>query len=111
MSADTGISTKSSFDLNASWMTGGIKNSRKKAACSPFHDLNEINQTPKKPLLMTTKQNPQIQQVPKINASTDDTTHLKDQNLGAKQPTVAEEGMNVCLNGKQPNTSHNRFSH
>lgn len=124
-SPDTGISTKRSFDLN-----GGTKNSRKKAACSPFHDLNETNQTQKKPLLMTTNQNPQIQQVRKIrsvqchnqyytvqehqmthsntdppqsniliNASTSDTTHLTDQNSGAKQLTVAEEGMNFCMNG------------
>lgn len=34
-----------------------------------------------------------------INASTSDTTHLTDQNSGAKQPTVAEEGMNFCMNG------------
>lgn len=65
-SVDTDISAQSNFDLTASWMTGGTKNSREKAACSPFHDLNETNQTPKHPLLMTTNQNPQIQQVPKI---------------------------------------------
>lgn len=65
-SADTDISTNSSFDLNASWMTVGTKNSRKKAACSPFHDLNDTDQIPKKPLLMTTNHNQQSQQARKI---------------------------------------------